>query len=101
MKPIVHNLPEDKSADKVYNNIYPDRPKTSGMVIPKSLGQTQDRPPTQLKTKQYRKKSLTKVEEYKKKFKKLVRVKKQREVWEKMQKDGEVIKKWYKNEPEV
>ena len=60
MKPIVHNLPEDKSAirkvftfagiqssksvtydratDKLYNNICPDRPKTSGMVIPKSYG---------------------------------------------------------------
>ena len=59
MKPIVHNLPEDKpmtrkgftfagiqssksvtydrATDKVYNNIYPDRPKTSGMVIPKSF----------------------------------------------------------------
>ena len=48
--------------DKVYNNIYPDRPKTSKMVIPKSLRQTEDRPRTQ---KRYRKKCLTKVEDYK------------------------------------
>ena len=30
-----------------------------------------------------------------------MRVKKQREVSEKMEKDGEVVKKWYKNEPEA
>ena len=30
-----------------------------------------------------------------------MRVKKQREVWEKMEKDGEVVKKWQKNEPEA
>ena len=30
-----------------------------------------------------------------------MRVKKQREVWEKMEKDEEVVKKWYKNEPEA
>ena len=94
MKPIVHNLSEDKppnrkvftfagiqysksvmydrATDKVYNNIYPDRPKTSGMVIPKSLRQTEDRPPTQLKTKRYRKKRLTKVEDYTKKSEKLM-----------------------------
>ena len=75
----------DRATDKVYNNIYPDRPKTSGMVIPKSLRQTEARPPTQLKTKRYRKKRLTKIEDYKK-FKKLRRVKKQREDWEQMEK---------------
>ena len=77
----------DRATDKVYNNIYPDRPKTSGMVIPKSLRETEARPPTQLKTKRYRKKRLTKIEDYKKKFKKLRRVKKQREDWEQMEKD--------------
>ena len=30
-----------------------------------------------------------------------MRVEKQREVWDKMEKDGEVVRKWYKNEPEA
>ena len=44
----------------------PLRPKTSGMIIPKSWRQTEARPPTQLKTKWYCKKRLTKIEDYKK-----------------------------------
>ena len=41
-----------------------------------------------------------KVENYKK-FEKLMWVIKQREVLEKTEKDTEVVKKWYKNEPEA
>ncbi len=118
MKPIVHNLPEDKpptrkvftfsgiqsskgvsydrATDKVYNNVYPDRPKTSGLVIPKSLRRVEDRPPSQLKTKRHRKKRMSKLEDFKKKFKKLERVKSQRQDWHKMEENGEVDKRWYK-----
>ena len=69
--PIVHNLPEnkppkrkvftfagiqsskgvtyDRATDKVYNNIYPDKPFTSGLVIPKSLAHEEDRPTSAFK----------------------------------------------------
>ena len=36
-----------------------------------------------------------------KKFKKLACVKKQRAVWERMEANGEVVKKWYKYEPKA
>ncbi len=91
----------DRETDKVYNNIYPDKPRTSGMVIPKSLAEEQDRPPKQLKTKSYRKKRMTRIEEYKKKFKKLRRVKDQRADWQLKEENGEIVKKWYKNEPKT
>ena len=71
------------------------------VFIPKSLWITEYRPPKELKTKRYHKKRLTKIEDYKKKFKKLIRVKQQRKVWEKMEQDGEVARKWYKIEREV
>ena len=45
--------------------------------------------------------TVTKIEDYKKKFKKLIRVKQQRKVWEKIEQDGEVARKWYKIDREV
>ena len=120
MPPIVYNLPKkktptrkvftfagiqsskavtyDRHHDKVFNNVYPDEPRTSGLEIPKSLRIVEDRPKSQINTKQYRKKRLTKVEEYKKVFKKCERVKVQRENWKQIEEKGEVVKKWYKNE---
>ena len=120
MKPIVHKLPENKPAtrkvftfagiqasksvtydrktNKVYNNTYPDAPRNSGLVIPMSLRMEENRPPSQLKTNEHRQKRLQKVEDYQKMFKKIVRVDKQRQDWEKTEEVGVVVKKWYKNE---
>ena len=99
MKPLSeYNISKD-ATDKVYNNIYPDRDFTSGMEIPKSLRLVEERPKSQLKTQRHKKKRLSRVEDFAKKFKKLVRVKKQRADWEKMEASGEIVKKWYRYEP--
>ena len=90
----------DRDTDKVYNNIYPDKPFTSGLVIPKSLAYEEDRPVSQLKTHSYRKRRMKTITDYKKQFKKPEREHKQREKWEEMEKAGKMVKKWYKNEPE-
>ena len=89
----------DRDTDTVYNNIYPDRPFTSGLVIPKSLAYEEDRPTSQLKTQAYRNRRMKTVTDYKKQFQKPERVKKQREKWEEMEKAGETVKSWYMNEP--
>ena len=86
--PIVHNLPEnkppklkvftfagiqsskgvtyDRATDEVYNNIYTDKPFTSGLVIPKSLADEEDRPKSQLKMQAYRKRRMKTVTDYEK-----------------------------------
>ena len=91
----------DRATDKVFNNIYPERPFTSGMEIPKSLRLEEDHPKSQIKTQRHKKKRLSRVEDFAKKFKKLARVKKQRADWERMEANGEVVKKWYKYEPKA
>ena len=86
----------DRATDKVYNNIHPDWPKTSALVIPKSLRRVEDRSSSQLKTKRHRKKRMSKLEEFKKQFQELERLESQRQDWQQMEEDGEVDKRWYK-----
>ena len=91
----------DRATDKMFNNIYSERPFTSGMKIPKSLRLEEIRPKSQIKTQRHKKKRLSRVEDFAKKFQKLARVKKQRADWERMEANGEVVKKWYKYEPKT
>ena len=116
LPPIVHNLPikkpktrkvftfkgiqsskgvtHDRETDRVYNYVYPDVPRTSGLVIPKSLIKTENRPKTQLKTARHKRVAEEKLENIEKKFRKLKRVKLQREEWEKIELKGECVKEW-------
>ena len=84
----------DRDTNKIYNNIYPDRPFTSGLTIPKSLAVEEPRPSKQRRTKTHRKKRMKNLADYKAQFKKITRVDKQRTNWEEIEKRGGVVPKW-------
>ena len=121
--PFVHHLPMDKPPKRtvftfagiqsskgvthdretalVYNNVYPDVPRTAGLVfclvhccmrhvevIPKSLIKEEDRPKSQLKTKRHKRKAPDEIGAGAKKLKR------QRKRWAEQEKRGEIPKQW-------
>ena len=82
------------SRDLVYNNVYPDVERDSGLIIPKSLIKTEPRPKTQLKTSRHKRKRIESLNDADKKLRKLKRVKAQRKEWNAIEEKGEVVKAW-------
>ena len=116
LPPIVHNLEINKSPTRkvftfkgiqsskgvthdretglVYNNVYPDVDRRSGLIIPKSLVKTEDRPKSQMKTSRHKRKRIESLADVKKKLKKPRRVKQQREDWKTQETNKEIVKEW-------
>ena len=64
----------DREAGLVYNNVYPDVDLKSGLIIPKTLVKTEDRPKSQMKTSRHKRKRIESLEDVRKKLKKPRRV---------------------------
>ena len=116
LPPIVYNLKVNKSKTRkvftfkgiqsskgvthlretglVYNNVYPDVQRDSGLIIPKSFIKTEPRPKTQQKTSRHKRKRIESLNDAEKKLRKLKRVKAQREEWNATEEKGEVVKAW-------
>ena len=60
----------------VYNNVYPDVDRKSGLILPKTLVKTEDRPNKQQKTSRHKRKLVASLEDVEKQLKKPRRVKK-------------------------
>ena len=121
LPPIVHNLKINKSPTRkvftfkgiqsskgvthlretglVYNNVYPDVERSSGLIIPKTLIKTENRPKKQLKTSRHKRKRIESLDDAEKKLRKLKRVKTQREEWGEIEEKGEVVKAWQPKKP--
>ena len=78
----------------VYNNVYPDVDRKSGLILPKTLVKTEDRPNKQQKTSRHKRKLVASLEDVEKQLKKPRRVKKQREEWKAKETKGELVKEW-------
>ena len=78
----------------VYNNVYPDVDPKSGLIIPKTLVKTEDRPKKQLKTSRHKRKRIQSLDEVEKQLKKPKRVKQQREDWKTQEMSGGLVKEW-------
>ena len=116
LPPIVHNLKINKSPTRevftfkgiqsskgvthdretglIYNNVYPDVDRKSGLIIPKTLVKTEDRPKKQLKTSRHKRKRIQSLDEVEKQLKKPKRVKQQREDWKTQEMNMELVKEW-------
>ena len=60
----------DRETGSVYNNVYPDVDRKSGLIIPKTLVKTEDRPKSQMKTSRHKRKRIESLEDVRKKLKK-------------------------------
>ena len=67
-------------------------------VIPQSLAKEEDRPQSQLRSTQHRKRRLDDLKDHAKRFKKTMRIKKQNEEWDKLEKEGGIVSEWHRNE---
>ena len=116
LPPILHNLKIKKSSTRkvftfkgiqsskrvthdhetglVYNNVYPDVNRKTGLIIPKTLVKTEKRPKKQLKTSRHKRKRVQNLDDVEKQLKKPKRVQKQREDWKLQESNGEVVKQW-------
>ena len=83
----------------VYNNVYPDVERNSGLIIPKTLIKAENRPKKQLKTSTHKQKRIESLNDAEKKLRKLKRVKAQREEWGEIEEKGEVVKAWQPKKP--
>ena len=52
----------------VYNNVYPDVERNSGLIIPKTLIKTENRPKKQLKTSRHKRKRIESLDDAEKSF---------------------------------
>ena len=84
----------DRETGLVYNNVYPDVDRKSGLIIPKTLVKTEDRPKSQMKTSRHKRKRIESLEDVRKKLKKPRRVRKQREDWKTQETNKEIVKEW-------
>ena len=82
----------DRETGLVYNNVYPDINRMSGLIIPKTLVKTEKRPKKQLKTSHHKRKRVQNLDDVEKQLKKPKRVQKQREDWKAQESNGEVVK---------
>ena len=84
----------DRETGLFYNNVYPDVDRKSGLIIPKTLVKTEDRPKSQMKTSRHKRKRIESLEDVRKKLKKPRRVRKQLEDWKSQETNKEIVKEW-------
>ena len=84
----------DRETGLVYNNVYADVDRKSGLIIPKTLVKTEKRPKKQLKTSRHRRKRVQNLDDVEKLLKKPKLVQKQREDWKAQESNGQVVKEW-------
>ena len=67
-------MTHDRETGLVYNNVYPDVNRISGLIIPKTLVKTEKRPKKQLKTSRHKRKRVQKLDDVEKQFERPNRV---------------------------
>ena len=87
-------VPLNRETGLVYNNVYPDVDRRPGLIIPKTLVKTEDRPKSQMKTSRHKRKRIESLADVKEKLKKPRRVKQQREDWKTQETNKEIVKEW-------
>ena len=83
----------------VYNNVYFDVERETGLIIPKSLIKTEPRPKTQLKISRHKRKRIESLNDADKRLRKLKRVKTQREEWNAIEEKEKVMKALQSKKP--